>query len=280
MIHNVWTIRFGSKYDHLTFTRMTLKCSTWYLYQVITIRFIGFKTGISRVCIVFYDILLIELLSNFSFIHIVIRVICSTLSILENRHSIKRNTIKSAFLVFIRFLDFKFLTCNPFPKRIKRTGFYKVFFSRKQKKLAGAAAGSFATGSFGSTFQSKIATPQEPPPLPLPAPPSGGPYSQNRPHDPDDTDMFKEEAPRPKTEFKPEPKHETKQESDSDNDEYLDWKSYKCLLCRRAFADTQQLQKHVQKSKLHRENLEKTLHPPAGSDEEPEAESDAYRLVY
>lgn len=146
--------------------------------------------------------------------------------------------------------------------------------------MAGAAAGSFATGSFGSTFQSKIATPQEPPPLPLPAPPSGGPYSQNRPHDPDDTDMFKEEAPRPKTEFKPEPKHEPKQESDSDNDEYLDWKSYKCLLCRRAFADTQQLQKHVQKSKLHRENLEKTLHPPAGSDEEPEAESDAYRLDF
>ena len=146
--------------------------------------------------------------------------------------------------------------------------------------MAGAAAGSFATGSFGSTFQSKIATPQEPPPLPLPAPPSGGPYSQNRPHDPDDTDMFKEEAPRPKTEFKPEPKPEPKQESDSDNDEYLDWKSYKCLLCRRAFADTQQLQKHVQKSKLHRENLEKTLHPTAGSDEEPEAESDAYRLVF
>lgn len=148
---------------------------------------------------------------------------------------------------------------------------------RKQKKLAGAAAGSFATGSFGSTFQSKIATPQAPPPLPLPAPPSG-PYSQDRPYDPDDTDMFKEEIPRPKTEFKPEPKREAKQESDSDNDEHLDWKSYKCLLCRRAFADTQQLQKHVQKSKLHRENLEKTLHP-AGSDEEPEDESDAYRAV-
>ena len=77
--YDLWDHKFWS--NRLTLTRMTLKCITWSLYQVITIRFIGFKTGISRVCIVFYDILLIELLSNFSFIHIVIRVICSTLSI-------------------------------------------------------------------------------------------------------------------------------------------------------------------------------------------------------
>ena len=97
--------------------------------------------------------------------------------------------------------------------------------------------------------------------------------------------MFKEEPlnQRPKQEFKSEstkrefPKRE--EPPDSDTDEYLDWKSFKCLLCRRAFADTQQLKKHVDKSKLHRENLEKVLHPPpASGDEEPEEESDAYRL--
>merc|ERR1711937_66484 len=107
---------------------------------------------------------------------------------------------------------------------------------RKQKKLAGAAAGSFATGSFGSTFQSKIATPQEtpPPPLPITASPGGsfygnGPQNVPRGHGPDDTDMFKEEPlnQRPKQEFKSE---QTKREfpkkeepPDSDTDEYLDW---------------------------------------------------------
>ena len=96
----------------------------------------------------------------------------------------------------------------------------------------------------------------------------------------EDTDMFKEEQTgfadlKPKLESKIE-KHE---KTESDDDEYLDWKNFKCLLCRRAFTNQSQLAKHVEKSKLHRENLDKAKHPPPGSDEEPEEESDAYRLT-
>lgn len=96
--------------------------------------------------------------------------------------------------------------------------------------------------------------------------------------------------PRAKQSPVKEPKHETSTQETSYTDEetYLDWKTFKCLLCRRAFSDEPGthfinffteiwflgLQKHVNKSKLHKENLEKLKHPDVEEDED---ETEAYK---
>ena len=123
---------------------------------------------------------------------------------------------------------------------------------------------SFAAGAFGSTFQSKslqapIAAVHPPPP----PPPS---------------DMFSEP---PKTEplLEPVKKEESIKDEPGYGDEesYLDWTTFKCLLCRRAFNDAGQLTKHKDKSKLHKENLDKLRHPEPEEPQDSEDESDAYR---
>merc|ERR1712227_392861 len=100
---------------------------------------------------------------------------------------------------------------------------------RKQKKLD--QVGKFAPGSFGSTFQSKS---QQQAQLPPPPPPV-------------EDDIMKTPSP-PREEHSPtnEPRHETPKQETSYTDEetYLDWKTFKCLLCRRAFSDEAGLQKH------------------------------------
>jgi hypothetical protein len=41
------------------------------------------------------------------------------------------------------------------------------------------------------------------------------------------------------------------------SDDYIDWQQLVCLLCKRKFANSAQLQKHQKMSDLHKQNLEK-----------------------
>lgn len=112
-----------------------------------------------------------------------------------------------------------------------------------------------------------------------PVPPSHSPIKPPPPP----TDMFdapesKQEpkfepvSPKPEQSFKPEPKP-AGPVKDEDAD-LIDWDAKQCLLCRRAFNSSDQLAKHVKKSKLHRENLAKL---DKHAEPEPEPESEAYK---
>ena len=111
----------------------------------------------------------------------------------------------------------------------------------------------FSTGTFGSTFQAKPIAAAPPIPAAIAPPP------------PPPSDMFS--PPPPSFSVKPpeavpkKEEHEQKQEmmkeepTYGDEESYLDWSAFKCLLCRRAFNDVAGLRKHKDKSKLHKENL-------------------------
>jgi len=147
---------------------------------------------------------------------------------------------------------------------------------RKQKKLE--QAGKFTAGSFGSTFQSKHAQSAalQPPPVDddiMKTPPPSPPRPESSP----------EHAPPPPPSSTPgsagggdDKANET---SYTDEESHLDWKTFKCLLCRRAFADETGLTKHVNKSKLHRENLDKLKHPEPDEEDEDEDNTEAYKEV-
>ena len=154
---------------------------------------------------------------------------------------------------------------------------------RRQKKEQ--HVNKFTAQGFGMAFGAAPSIPDlpstpQPPQTSFPAPPPPPTSDPSPPKPPpDSSDMFSEYEEDKKV--KPEPKF--KKDEDS-GDELIDWAQKQCLLCRRAFNTDDQLTKHVNKSKLHKENLEKLKPPPVPSHDEPEKdddddETDAYRAV-
>lgn len=146
---------------------------------------------------------------------------------------------------------------------------------RRSKKEAHAT--KFSAAGFGVAFQTapKIHHHSEPiqhvpVPMTIQAPPPLPP----QPPIPDD--MF-EDVPPPPEEHSHQPPLPLEPQDGNHEDEHINWKENQCLLCRRAFAKEDQLEKHIKKSKLHKENLEK-IKPNLPSDDD-EDDTDAYKAV-
>jgi len=159
---------------------------------------------------------------------------------------------------------------------------------RRQKKEQNVS--KFTATGFGMTFGASpsVASLPQPPPQPgLPSLPPPPPMEQDfpLPPPPSSTDMFEEkamevEAKKEAKEEKIEKQEKFEKKSDSEDEEkgHVDWEEKQCLLCRRAFSTLDQLTKHVKKSKLHKENIDK-LKPAVEEETVEDEETDAYRAV-
>lgn len=152
---------------------------------------------------------------------------------------------------------------------------------RRQKKEQHVS--KFTATGFGLTFgasPSIASLPSSAPPQPNYPPPP--PMDHDIPQPPPVEDMFEEKAMAEEMKVaKAEPVEKKMSKSDDDEDDevkHVDWDEKQCLLCRRAFNSLDQLTKHVKKSKLHKENIEK-LKPPVEEKEKEDEDTDAYLAV-